>query len=86
MDTKALQAEIDRLQGQLIDVKVDLNIEQQRTEQLERDLAEARAQVKAYELGTQTMRKLRILGESDDDNGYDPRETGQFRAWKGVVR
>lgn len=81
-----LQAQIDALESKLMDANVDMNIKDQRIRQLENDLAAARAQIRDYEVGTQTMRKLQILGDSDDDNGFDPRQSGVYRkdTWEKV--
>ena len=72
------QNKIARLQGQLIETKVDLNIERDKVKRLEKQLAEARQQIREYEVGTQTARKLAILGETEENTGRDPRDTGTF--------
>ena len=61
----------------IADLQVDINILQEKVKQVTRERDEARNEVRRHELGTQTMRKLRILGE-DDAGGFDPRETGAF--------
>jgi hypothetical protein len=58
-------------------LQVDINILQERVKQVTRERDEARNEVRRHELGTQTMRKLQILGE-DDGGAFDPRETGAF--------
>jgi len=67
-------------QQQIVDLKVDNSIKDTRISELEKSLREARAEVRGYELGTQTMRKLQILGDSDDNDGFDPYETGAFKS------
>ena len=72
MSNEKLVERLDVLEREVIDLKVDCNIKDERIRQLEKDLASARRQIREYEVGTQTMRKLQILGNSDDDTGYDP--------------
>ena len=87
MDTiKDLEMQIDRLKRIAIDLKVDLNIRDDKIRELERELLYERRQVRSLEVGTQTMAKLEILGKSKDDNGFDPRQTGTFdkKIWEKV--
>lgn len=86
MNIEQLHEENDRLKRIAIDLKVELNIRDARIRKLERELLNESRQVRSLEVGTQTMEKLRILDEEDDDNGCDPRATGEHRAWKGTVR
>lgn len=58
-------------------LKVDINILEGKVVRITRERDEARNEVRRYELGTQTMRKLQILGE-DDGGGFNPRATGTF--------
>jgi len=84
--TKELAAQIERYRIVTNDLKVDLNIRDARIRDLERELLNERRQVRSMEIGTQTIRKLEILGESEDDNGFDPRQTGTFKCQWGKVR
>ena len=86
IELESLRRKVESLESKLMDAQIDLNMKDTRIRELENDLAEARAQIREYEVGTQTMRKLRILGESEDDTGFDPRDSGVFHtdAWKGV--
>ena len=81
-----LEDQIDRLKRIAIDLKVDLNIRDDRIRELERQLLNERRQVRSLEVGTQTMNKLEILGVSLDDDGTDPYATGQFKRspWEKV--
>lgn len=82
---KELEAKIERLKNIAVNLKVDLNIRDARIRDLERQLAKAHRRERNLVVGTQTMNKLKILGDSDDDNGQDPRATGIFKdAWEGV--
>ena len=82
---KELEIKIDRYKRIAINLKIDLNIRDERIRKLERDLLDARRQVRSLEVGTQTMNKLEILGVSLDDDGTDPYETGQFKSpWEKV--
>jgi predicted RNase H-like nuclease (RuvC/YqgF family) len=82
---KELEIKIDRYKRIAINLKIDLNIRDERIQKLERDLLEARRQVRSLEVGTQTTNKLEILGVSHDDDGTDPYETGQFKSpWEKV--
>ncbi len=67
--------EVERLKRIAIDLKVDLNIRDAKIRKLERQLAEARQPAP----GTQTMEKLQILCENEEDNGQDPMDSGQYR-------
>ncbi len=83
---RELEDTIERLKRIAVDLKVDLNIRDARIRKLERQLLEERRQVRSLEVNTQTVQKLEILGDSEDDNGFDPRETGQFRSpWEKVT-
>ena len=82
---KELEAQIERYKTIAIGLKVDLNIRDERIRDLERELLNERRQVRSLEVGTQTIAKLEILGESEDDDGFDPRQTGTFRSpWEKV--
>jgi len=83
---KDLEAQIERLKRIAVDLRVDINIRDARIRKLERDLLDESRQVRSLEIGTQTMRKLEILGESEDDNGGSPYDTGRFRSpWEKVT-
>jgi len=58
-------------------LKVDINILEGKVVRLTKERDTARDEVRGYERGTQTMRKLQILGE-DDGGGFNPRATGTF--------
>jgi hypothetical protein len=75
---------IDALESKLMDANVDMNIKDQHIRQLENDLAAARAQIREYEVGTQTMRTLALVDEVEEN--FDPRESGVFHtdSWRGV--
>lgn len=82
---KELEAQIDRLKRIAVDLKVDLNIRDAKIRDLGRQLTEAHKRERNLMHGTQTMSKLEILGESGDDDGFDPRATGNFKSpWEGV--
>lgn len=82
---RKLEATIDRLKRIAIDLKVDVNIRDAKIRDLENQLTEAHRRERNLMAGTQTMSKLEILGESNDDDGTDPRATGTFKSpWEGV--
>ena len=84
---RELEEKINRLKTIAIDLKVDLNIRDARIRDLEHQLTEAHRRERNLMEGTQTISKLEILGNSDDDNGQDPRATGNFKSpWEGVRR
>ena len=63
---KELEEQVERLKTIAIDLKVDVNIRDAKIRDLERELLFERRQVRSMEVGTQTMRKLQILGESKE--------------------
>ena len=80
---RELEDTIERLKRIAVDLKVDLNIRDARIRDLERQLLEERRQVRSLEVNTQTVQKLEILGESEDDNGGSPYDTGRFKSpWR----
>lgn len=80
-----LRAENERLKKIAINLKVDLNMRDAKIRKLKRQLAEAHEEARQLVVGTQTMNKLQILGESEDDNGQDPLNTGQYQnPWENV--
>ncbi len=82
---KELEEQVERLKTIAIDLKVDVNIRDAKIRDLERELLFERRQVRSMEVGTQTMRKLQILGGSEDDNGGSPYDTGQYKSpWEKV--
>ena len=84
-EVRLLEQQIERLKRIAIDLKVDLNIRDEKIRKLERQLVEAHKRERELMHGTQTMSKLEILGESDDDDGTDPRATGRFKnPWEGA--
>lgn len=83
--TKKLEAQIVRLKNIAIDLKVNVNIRDDKIRELEHRLTEAHSRERNLMAGTQTISKLEILGNSDDDNGQDPRDTGRFKSpWEGI--
>ena len=82
---RELEAEIERLKNIAIGLKVDLNIRDAKIRDLERELLNESRQVRSLELNTQEVKKLEILGESEDDNGGSPYDTGRFKSpWERV--
>lgn len=81
-------AELDRLQGDLIDAKVDINIANERIRTLTSDLKKAHAKIREHELNDNTIGRLRIVDYNDGDDTYNPRQTtGEYRApWNSRVR
>ena len=73
-----LELQVERYKNMAIGLTVDLNISKARISELEAQLKDARRQVRSMELDTQTVQNLSILQDEDDD-GFDPRATGQFR-------
>lgn len=67
--------QIDKLQRKLINKTVDLNIKDDRIVELEKQLREARFEVRELEIGTHTVRTLALEG---DEENFDPRATGTF--------
>jgi hypothetical protein len=88
MNTLNRNDELDRLQGDLIDAKVDINIANERIRTLTGDLKKAHAKIRDYELSEHTVNGLRIVDYEDEGDTYNPRQpTGEYRApWKGRVR
>jgi len=83
---KRLEADIQRLKNIAVDLKVDLNIRDTRILELEKELAEARRQIRHMEIGTQTMAKLEILDINTEEESFNPRQTGRFKKnpWEKV--
>ncbi len=74
-EVEFLEEQAKRLKKIAIDLKVELNISEAKVRKLERQLvAEMRPAP-----GTPTVDKLRILCDSDDDNGQDPMSSGEYR-------
>ena len=78
-EVQFLEEQAKRLKSIAIDLKVDLNISEAKVRKLEHQLAKAHKETRELVVGTQTIDNLRILGDSDDDNGQDPLNTGQFQ-------
>lgn len=72
---ETLNDQVDALQRKLIDAKVDLNIKDERIRVLEKQLREAHSALRELEIGTQTMRTLALV---EDEDAFDPRQTGTF--------
>lgn len=66
---------IDKLQRELIDARVDINIKDERIRELEKRLREAHQAIRELEIGTQTMQTLSLEGEEES---FDPYATGEF--------
>ena len=77
---RELEAQIERYKNIAIGLKVDLNIRDARIRDLERQLLDESRQVRSLELNTQEVKKLEILELSEDEEGFDPYETGQFNS------
>ncbi len=88
MNTLNTNDELDRLQSDLIDAKVDNNIAKERIRILEGDLKKAHAKIRDYELSDHTVNGLRIVDYEDENDTYNPRQTtGENRTpWKGTAR
>ena len=69
-----------------INLKVDNNILEAKVTQLKKELAAARAEIAERNRGEQTIRNLRVLGDtSDDDTGISPYDTGISKSpWEKV--
>lgn len=78
-----LNEQIDGLQRELIDAKVDLNIKDDRIRTLEKDLRIARNAVRELEIGTHTMRTLAL---EEDESDFDPYATGEYNTnrWRNA--
>ena len=84
-EIRELKKQVERLKTIAIDLKVDLNIRDGEVRELQHQLAKAHDQERSTTRNTQTIDNLKILGDSDDDNGQDPRDTGRFKSpWEGV--
>jgi len=79
MTDRDLMEQNERLKKIAINLKVDLNMRDAKIRKLKRQLAEAHEEARQLVVGTQTMNKLQILGGSEDDNGQDPMNTGQYK-------
>lgn len=66
---------IDQLERELIDVRVDINIKDERIRGLEKQLRNAHTALRELEIGTQTMRTLALV---EDEDVFNPRQTGAF--------
>ena len=74
---------IDQLQRELIDLRVDVNIKDDRILELEKQLRQAHFAIRELEIGTQTMRTLAL---AEDEASFDPRESGIFHkdTWRNA--
>lgn len=80
-----LEVQIERLKRIAVQLKVDVNIRDAKIVELEQKLVEAHARERGMMRNTQTMNKLEILGESNDDDGGSPYDTGRFKSpWEKV--
>jgi hypothetical protein len=70
-----LVEEINVLQRELINAKVDLNIKDGRIRELETQLRKAQFAIRELEIGTQTMQTLSL---QEEEENFDPRQTGAF--------
>jgi len=76
MTIEAHNEQIDALQRELIDARVDINIKDERIQELEKQLRKAQFAIRELEIGTQTMRTLALQEEEDS---FDPYSTGKFK-------
>jgi len=74
-EVQFLEEQAKRLKKIAIDLKVELNISEAKVRKLEHQLVAAKRPAP----GTPTVDKLRILCESDYDNGQDPMSSGEYR-------
>lgn len=74
-EVQFLEEQAKRLKKIAIDFKVELNVREATIRKLERQLIAA----KRPAAGTPTVDKLKVLCESDYDNGQDPMNTGEYR-------
>ncbi len=74
-EREELQTQIDALESKLMDARIDLNMKDNRIRDLERQLREAQFKIRELEIGTQTMRTLAL---QDEEESFDPRESGVF--------
>lgn len=77
MTHEKMQETIEVLESKLLDAQVECNIRGNRIADLERQLHEANSKIRELEVGTQALRTLSI--ESEEEESFDPRESGVFR-------
>ena len=77
-EVEFLEEQAERLKSIAIGLKVELNISEGKVRKLERQLIMAHEEARELVVGAQTINNLQVLGDSDDDNGQDPLNTGQF--------
>lgn len=77
---RELEATIVRLKSISVGLKVDLNVRDARIVELVAELKAAQDKIAKRDRETQTVRNLRVLGDSDDDDGFNPRQTGRFNS------
>ena len=75
MTRTELELKIDALENKLMDAKIDCNMKDERIAELEKQVREYRFQIRELEIGTQTMRTLKLEQEEET---FDPRESGIF--------
>lgn len=68
--------QIDKLQRELIDARVDINIKDERIRELEKELRKAQFAIRELEVGTMTMRTLAL---KEEEESFDPYATGEFK-------
>lgn len=72
-----LEQKLEKCKTIAINLKVDNNILEAKVTRLKKELTAARADIAERNRGAQTMRNLRVLGDtSDDDTGVSPYDTG----------
>lgn len=83
---RELEDQIDRLRRIAIDLKVTINIRDAKIRDLERELLVESRQVRSLELNTHEIQQLEILDLSvEEEESFDPYETGQFKSpWEKV--
>ena len=72
-----LNEQIEHLESQLMDAKIDLNMKDARIKDLEKQLRKAQFAIRELEIGTHTMR---VLSLKEEEESFDPRETGTFKS------
>ena len=79
-----LRIENERLRKIAINFRVERNLLARQVEELKRELAEARREIREQDLDTQRMRALAIEGGPEGYSG-DPYDTGTFRdPWRNA--
>ena len=72
-----LSEQIEHLESQLLDARIDVNMKDARIKTLEEDLRKVHARIRELEIGTQTMQTLAL---EEVEEGFDPRASGTFNS------